>query len=99
MPLVALDRVSVAFGHLPLLDGASLLIDPGERVAILGRHGSGKSTLLRAISGEQPPDAGSVWTAPAVRIARLEQDVPLSTDRKVFDVVAEGVAGSVRGAG
>jgi ATP-binding cassette subfamily F protein uup len=94
MPLVALDRVSIAFGHLPLLNDASLQIDAGERVAILGRNGSGKSTLLRVISGEQPPDHGSVWTAPAVRIARLEQDMPLSSTHKVFDVVAEGVSRS-----
>ncbi|HEV3139690.1 MAG TPA: ATP-binding cassette domain-containing protein, partial [Vicinamibacterales bacterium] len=91
MPLVALDRVSLAFGHLPLLDGAALQIERGERVAILGRNGAGKSTLLRLVGGEQPPDTGSVWTAPAVRIARLEQDVPFSTDRTVFQVVADGV--------
>ena len=91
MPLVSLDRVSLAFGHLPLLDSAALQIERGERIAILGRNGSGKSSLLRIVGGEQPPDAGSVWTAPAVRIARLEQDVPISTDRSVFDVVAEGL--------
>src|SRR5258708_4015602 len=93
LPLVSLDRISVAFGHLPLLDGASMQIESRERVAILGRNGSGKSTLLRIVSGEQPPDEGSVWTAPGVRIARLEQDVPFSTDRTVFEVVAEGVGG------
>jgi ATP-binding cassette subfamily F protein uup len=91
MPLVALDRVSVAFGHLPLLDSAALQIERGERIAILGRNGAGKSTLLRVIGGEQPPDTGSVWTAPRLRIARLEQDVPFSTDRTVFDVVADGL--------
>src|SRR5580765_3908211 len=91
MPLVSLDRISVAFGHMPLLDGASLQVDARERMAILGRNGSGKSTLLRVISGEQPPDAGVVWTAPAVRLARLEQDVPFSSNRTVFEAVAEGV--------
>jgi ATP-binding cassette subfamily F protein uup len=91
LPLVSLDTISVAFGHLPLLDGASLQIDAGERIAILGRNGSGKSTLLRIISGEQAPDAGSVWTAPGVLIARLEQDVPFSTNRTVFEAVAEGL--------
>src|SRR5579862_8300448 len=91
MPLLTLDRVSLAFGHLPLLDDAALQIERGERVAILGRNGSGKSSLLRIIGGEQPPDTGSVWTAPAIRIARLEQDVPISTDRSVFDVVADGL--------
>src|ERR1044071_7080290 len=93
MPLVVLDRVSVAFGHLPLLDSAMLRIERGERVALVGRNGAGKSTLLRIVSGEQPPDSGTVWTEPHVRLAGLEQDVPLSTDRTVFDVVAAGLGG------
>ena len=91
MPLVSLDRVSLAFGHLPLLEEATLQIDRGERVAVIGRNGAGKSTLLRLVSGEQAPDTGSVWTQPAVGIASLEQDVPLSTDRTVFDAVADGL--------
>ena len=90
MPLVSVDRVSIAFGHTPLLDGAVLQIEPRERVAIIGRNGTGKSTLLKIISGELPPDAGSVWRQPALRVARLEQDVPLSADRSVFAVVADG---------
>src|SRR4051794_26604722 len=90
MPLVSLDHVSIAYGHLPLLDGVTLQVDARERVAIIGRNGTGKSTLLRIIGGELAPDAGTRWVAPSVRIARLEQDVPLSADRPVFDVVAEG---------
>jgi ATP-binding cassette subfamily F protein uup len=90
MPLVALDRVSIAFGHLPLLDHVSLQIDRRERVALIGRNGSGKSTLLKIVAGELQADSGAVWREPALRAARLEQDVPLSTDRSVFDVVAEG---------
>jgi len=90
VPLAALDRVSIAFGHLPLLEEISLQIDARERVAIIGRNGTGKSTLLRIISGEVAPDGGTVWRQPALRIARLEQDVPLSADAPVFDVVAEG---------
>src|SRR5712692_9145470 len=93
MPLIALDHVSLAFGHLPLLAEAVLRIERGERVSVVGRNGAGKSTLLRIVSGEQPPDAGSVWTGPGLRMARLEQDVPLSTDRTVFDVVAGGLGG------
>src|ERR671913_192008 len=91
MPLVSLDGVSVAYGHVPLLDGVSLLVEPKERIAIIGRNGTGKSTLLRAISGEQVPDRGTVWLQPGVRVARLEQDVPLSDSRAVFDVVADGL--------
>ena len=90
MPLVSLDGVSIAFGHLPLLDEIALQIDPRERVSMIGRNGSGKSTLLKILSGEVAPDSGTVWRQPSLRVARLEQDVPLSADRSVFEVVAEG---------
>src|ERR1700730_1957618 len=90
MPLVSLDRVSIAYGHLPLLDEASLQIEVRERVSVIGRNGTGKSTLLRMLAGEIEPDSGDVWRQPALRVARLEQDVPLSANRSVFDVVAEG---------
>ena len=90
MPLVSLDRIRMAYGHLPLLDDASLLIEAGERVSVIGRNGTGKSTLLQIIGGEVVPDAGTVWRQPALRIARLEQDVALSTDRPVREVVADG---------
>jgi ATP-binding cassette subfamily F protein uup len=91
MPLVTLDSVSLAYGHLPLLDGVSIQIESGERVAVNGRNGAGKSTLLQILSGEIEPDAGTIWRQPGTRAARLEQDVPLSADRPVFDVVAEGL--------
>jgi ATP-binding cassette subfamily F protein uup len=91
MPLVALDRVSLAFGHLPLLEDVTLQVEAGERTCVLGRNGSGKSTLLRVVSGEQALDTGSVWREAGLRVARLEQDVPLSVHRTVFDVVAAGL--------
>src|SRR5690242_19239473 len=91
MPLVTLDTVSIAFGHVPLLDNATFQIDPGERVAVIGRNGAGKSTLLNILSGELVPDSGTVSRQPGVRVARLVQDVPLSTDHTVADVVGEGV--------
>ena len=91
VPLLTLDRVSLAFGHLPLLDQVNAQVEPGERVCVLGRNGSGKSTLLRILSGEQPPDSGTVWRQPNLRVARLDQDVPLSEHLPVFDVVARGL--------
>jgi ABC transport system ATP-binding/permease protein len=91
MPLISLDDVSTAFGHVPLLDHASLLIDQGERVAVIGRNGTGKSTLLRILSGELAPDAGAVWRAPGLRAARLVQDATASSTSSVFDVVAAGL--------
>src|SRR5919106_2813575 len=90
MPLVSLDAVTIAYGHLPLLDRVVLRVEPRERIAIIGRNGSGKSTLLKILSGAAVPDSGTVWRQPGVRIARLEQDVPLADNRPVFDVVAEG---------
>ena len=52
MPLVSLDHIRMAYGHLPLLDDASLLIEAGERVCVIGRNGTGKSTLLQIIGGD-----------------------------------------------
>jgi ATP-binding cassette subfamily F protein uup len=80
----------MAYGHLPLLDEVAMQIDARERLSVIGRNGTGKSTLLKILSGEIPPDAGTVWRQPSLRVARLEQDVPLSAHRSVFDVVAEG---------
>jgi len=91
MPLLTLDRVSVAYGHLPLLDQASLQIEPGERVCVIGRNGTGKSTLLNVLAGAVPPDSGRVWTQPEVRIGHLAQDAPFFDERPVFDVVADGL--------
>jgi len=91
MPLVSLDRVSIAFGHLPLLDEVSCQVDPGERIAVIGRNGSGKSTLLQIVGGELAPDVGLVLRQPRIRVARLVQDVPLSADRSVAEVVGEGL--------
>jgi ABC transport system ATP-binding/permease protein len=91
MPLVSLEDVSIAYGHLPLLDSASLQVDAGERVAVIGRNGSGKSTLLKIIDGSVKADSGVVIRPRGVRTGRLEQDVPLASPRRVFDVVREGL--------
>jgi ATP-binding cassette subfamily F protein uup len=91
MPIVTLDRISMAYGHLPLLADASLQIEPRERVCVIGRNGTGKSTLLQIISGDVPPEAGGVWRQPGLRIGRLAQDVPLTDPRPVFAVVSEGL--------
>ncbi len=91
MPLLTLDHISHAYGHLPLLDDVSLQIQPGERLALIGRNGTGKSTLMQIVSGELPPDRGVVWRDTGVQVARLVQDVPLDTHDTVFDVVAQGL--------
>ena len=92
MPLITLNRVSIAYGHLPLLEDVFLQVEAGERVSIIGRNGTGKSTLLRIINGEQEPDSGSLVKQPGLRTARLDQDVVLSSNRSIFELVAEGLS-------
>ena len=91
MPLISLQRVSLAFGHVPLFEQADLQVDEGERIALIGRNGSGKSSLLRVISGESPADRGTIWRQPNLRVSRLDQDVPAAGDRTVFEEVASGL--------
>lgn len=93
MTLLKLSDVSLAFGAMPLLDKVSWQIARGERVCIIGRNGTGKSSMLRLIKGEQKPDDGSVWRAPALKIGELPQELPVADERTVFDVVAAGLDG------
>jgi ATP-binding cassette subfamily F protein uup len=91
VPLLTLDSVALAYGHLPLFSNASLRIEPGERICLIGRNGAGKSSLLRVVSGEVPPDAGTLWRSPGLRVSRLDQDVPAAGSGSVFDEVAAGL--------
>jgi ABC transport system ATP-binding/permease protein len=91
LSLLTLDNVSLGFGHLPLFEQAGLRIDAGERICLIGRNGSGKSSLLRVLTGEIAPDGGSIWRSPGLRVARLDQDVPGTADRTVFEEVADGL--------
>ena len=92
MPLLSFDRVSIAFGQAPLLEEASLSIEAGERIGLIGRNGAGKSTLLQLVDGAVTPDAGEVWRQPGLRISRLAQDLPGDADATVYDAVAEGLS-------
>jgi len=92
MPLLSFDRVSIAFGQAPLLEGASLTIEAGERIGLIGRNGAGKSTLIQLVDGAVVPDAGEVWRQPGLRISRLAQELPGNADATVYDTVAEGLA-------
>ena len=91
-PLLTLHGVSLAYGHVPLLDGVDLAIEAGERLGLLGRNGTGKSTLLKVVAGLAEPDEGEIRRADGLRIAMLEQDLPAGGRGRVFDVVAGGLA-------
>ena len=77
MALLGLNGVSLTFAGPALLDSVSLQIDDGERLGLLGRNGAGKSTLLRILEGTLAPDSGDVFRQPGLRVASLQQDVPL----------------------
>jgi len=91
MPLITFDRLELAFGHWPLLDGASLVVEAGERIGLIGRNGTGKSSLLRIIAGINSPDAGEVWRKPALKLAYVPQEPQFRPGHTVFEAVAEGV--------
>ena len=91
MPLLRLENLSLAYGHLPLLLHVDLQIDAGERVCLVGRNGTGKTTLFRVLTGVAIPDEGDVRRMDTLRIAHLEQEVPPDTDQTIFEVVAGGI--------
>ncbi len=91
MPLLTLDKLELAYGHWPLLDGASLVLDKGDRVGLIGRNGTGKSSLLKIVAGEGRPDAGEVWRQPGLKLAYVPQEPRFEPGQRVFDAVAEGL--------
>jgi len=90
MALLSLREIRVAFGGPPLLEGASLQIEPGERICLLGRNGTGKSTLLRVVNGEIAPDEGEIVRQQGVKVALVPQEVPPGLSGTVYDVVSGG---------
>jgi len=90
MRLIWINEVSVSFGGPRLLDGASLQIEVGERIGLLGRNGSGKSTLMKVLMGDVTPDSGEIIRSGEARIAMLPQDVPDDLPGTIYDVAASG---------
>ncbi len=91
MALLSCQNLRIAFGARPLLDEATLHVERGERIGLVGRNGAGKSTLLRVVAGEVEPDAGSIVRASGVRVSLLTQVVPDSLPGTVEDVLRSGV--------
>ncbi|MCE8025169.1 ATP-binding cassette domain-containing protein [Billgrantia aerodenitrificans] len=91
MTLLRLESLQLAYGTHVLLNGADLVLEKGERLALVGRNGTGKSTLLKLVAGEILPDDGSIWRAPGLKIGVLEQDLPSASGETIFDVVAQGL--------
>ncbi|BDP41909.1 ABC transporter ATP-binding protein [Deinococcus aetherius] len=72
--LVAAVDATKEYGPLTVLSGVNFAVQPQSRVGLVGRNGAGKSTLLRLLTGETPPDGGTVRRAPGVRVRALRQD-------------------------
>jgi len=91
MPLLILDKLELAYGHWPLLDGASLVVDKGDRIGLIGRNGTGKSSFLKVAARAIKADAGEVWHQPGLRLGYVPQEPVFEPGHTVFDAVAEGV--------
>ncbi len=92
MALITLADAHLAYGHVPLLDGAALALEAGERLALIGRNGAGKSSLLKILAGLEKADDGTLQLQTGVRRVYVAQEPVFEAGSTVFDAVAEGVA-------
>ena len=73
-PLLQLNDISLTFGGEPIFDSLSLVVQPGDRVALVGRNGSGKSTLMKVMAGLVEPDRGERIVTPGTSVGYMEQE-------------------------
>lgn len=91
MALMVLDQLSLAFGDQVLLNNIQYSIEPGQRIALVGRNGAGKSSLLKILDGRLTPDGGHIRQDKDLTVRTLEQELPEAVDMTLFEVVAEGL--------
>ena len=87
MAFINLQNISLSFGSTALFEDIRLTVEPGEKVALVGRNGSGKSTLLKLIAGILRPDTGTVAIQKGIRVAYLDQMVPGEMPGTVLEAV------------
>jgi ATP-binding cassette subfamily F protein uup len=92
MALIRFDEITLAFGDHVILRDASLVIEPGERVCLIGRNGAGKSTTLKLITGELDTDQGEIVRGNNLVVSQLAQALPEAMDQPVRDVVRSGLS-------
>ncbi len=91
MPVLQVSNACLAYGDVALLDRAELVLEAGEKVALIGRNGEGKSSLMRALAGQQALDDGEVWRQPGAALAYVAQEPDFPLQGSVFDTVAAGL--------
>jgi ATP-binding cassette subfamily F protein uup len=91
-PLLQLAGIGLALGSDPLFAGLDLAVQPGDRIALVGRNGSGKSTLMRVMAGLVEADVGTRVVPPGVTVGYMEQDPALDGFETLGDWAAAGLA-------
>ena len=73
-PLLQLTDISLTFGGTPVFDGLSLAVQPGDKLALVGRNGSGKSTLMKVMAGLLETDRGKRVVSPGKSVGYMAQE-------------------------
>ncbi|MFZ1608743.1 MAG: ATP-binding cassette domain-containing protein, partial [Rhodoferax sp.] len=87
--MITLKNVTLRRGAKVLLDGASVTLNPGEKVGLVGRNGAGKSSLFALFNGNLHEDAGEYFIPSQWRMGQVAQDMP-ETDQSATEFVVEG---------
>ncbi|WP_027284804.1 ABC-F family ATP-binding cassette domain-containing protein [Rubritepida flocculans] len=88
MTVLTIRDLTLRMAGRPLLEGASLQVDTGRKIGLVGRNGAGKSTLLRAILGEVAPDGGEIRLAARARLGHVAQEAPAGEESLLEVVLA-----------
>jgi ATP-binding cassette subfamily F protein uup len=90
-PLLQLSGIALTFGGNPVFEGLDLTVQPGDRLALVGRNGSGKSTLMKVMAGLMEADHGLRVVPPGVTVGYMEQEPDLSAFATLGDFAASGL--------
>ena len=87
--MISLDNLTVSYGGWTLFDNISFLINPKDRIGLVGRNGAGKTTLLRIITGEQQPTSGHVTLNGECTIGYLPQTMRVADTTTLAEETAK----------
>ena len=88
--ILTATEITVSYGDRTVLDAATLAIDEGDRIGLVGRNGCGKTTFLRILAGLQSPDHGDVTRRRELVVSYLPQDFMLDPAKNVLENIRDG---------
>ena len=94
--LLSAEHLSKNYGMKTLLEDASIYLEQGEKIGVIGINGTGKSTLLRLLSGTEAPDEGTVRRDPNVQVSYLRQNPEMNPNASILEQVFLGFPGDFR---